>query len=463
MKKILAIALKDNLVRFSSKSEWLFFLILPVIFSIVINMATGSQNDSRISLLVVDQDGGELARDLVAVLEDSKTVAVKEYSFAEAESKFRDRQAPAMLVIPAGLGKTEESGEIVELQFTEAAGNVDAVAARQAVQAALGSLGRALQVAGVSVTAAEEIRPFADSAEREAYFQDAKQKAETLFAENPERIYITGPAGAGTQTDFWSPSAQASAGTVITWVFIPLLGISEFFATERRMGTLRRLLSAPVSKAVYLLGTIVGQLGTALVQMFILAGFVDDVPCVRIGIGCFRDDAGHFRENPGASVGIERRIRNVDGAPGRLLVPARAVPRRSSKNSAGPTHDLGDDRYERYRAAWPRVGGGPAGSSCSVGFCGSVFYRGCVAVPIRVALYGPPIFYWKWGDYALRGRDYLYATPYVPAAILLHPLAYRNLRYPPDAPMRVRRSGTQPCTHRIPRNGFFPHAPFHLP
>ena len=33
------------------------------------------------------------------------------------------------------------------------------------------------------------------------------------------------------------------------------------------------MLSAPVSKAVYLLGTITGQLGTALLQMLILAAF----------------------------------------------------------------------------------------------------------------------------------------------------------------------------------------------
>src|SRR4030042_1942134 len=120
LKKILAIAFKDNVVRFSSPGEWVFFLILPVIFSVVISLATGSQNDSRIALLVVDQDGGELARDLIEVLKDSKTIAVKEYSLSEAEDKFRERQAPAMLVIPAGLEQAQASGTAGELQFTEA-------------------------------------------------------------------------------------------------------------------------------------------------------------------------------------------------------------------------------------------------------------------------------------------------------------------------------------------------------
>jgi ABC-2 type transport system permease protein len=262
VKKILAIAFKDNLVRFSSPGEWVFFLVLPVIFSVVINMATGSQGDSRIALLVVDQDGGELARDLVDVLKESKTVAIKEETLAEAESKFRSRQAPAMLVIPAGLEDAKTSGNSVDLQFTEAAGNVDSVAARQAVLAALGSLGRTLQAAGINTAAAEEIRPFADQAARDAYFLKAKENAQALFSEQPERITVTGPALAAKEEDFWSPPTQASAGTVVTWVFIPLLAISEFFAHERTLGTLRRLLSAPVSKATYLLGTISGQLDT---------------------------------------------------------------------------------------------------------------------------------------------------------------------------------------------------------
>jgi ABC-2 type transport system permease protein len=273
LKKILAIAFKDNAVRFSSPGEWVFFLVLPVIFSVVISLATGSQSDSRIALLVVDQDGGELARDLIDVLKDSKTVAVREYSLSEAETKFRGREAPAMLVIPAGLAEAQAGGTAVELQFTEAAGNVDGVAARQAVLAALGSLGRTLQAAGISLSAAAEIRPFADQAARDAYFQDAKGRAAALFADQPERILVTGPAPKEQAQDFWTPSTQASAGTIVTWVFIPLLAISEFFALERQLGTMRRLLSAPVSKAVYLLGTISGQLGTALLQMLILAGF----------------------------------------------------------------------------------------------------------------------------------------------------------------------------------------------
>ena len=47
------------------------------------------------------------------------------------------------------------------------------------------------------------------------------------------------------------------------------------FAYERQKGTLRRLLTTPTRKAIFLLGTISGQVLTALVQMLLLVGFGD--------------------------------------------------------------------------------------------------------------------------------------------------------------------------------------------
>jgi ABC-2 type transport system permease protein len=275
MKRILAIGWKDTLIRFSSRGEWLFFLVLPVVFSLVVNFgvgsAYGSDTDSRIPVLVVDQDGGELAAELIAALDSSATVRVVPSGLEQATAKFKDREAPAILVIPAGLEQVRTGGGTLELKFTTAAGNTDAIAAQQAVQAALGAVGRSLQAAGIITAAAEEIRPFADEAARQAFYDSAKTEAQAQFAGQPEWITVTRPGPVEAEQATWTPQGQASAGQLITWVFIPLLGISGMFAYERQQGTLRRLISAPVHKVIALLGTISGQLATALVQMMILA------------------------------------------------------------------------------------------------------------------------------------------------------------------------------------------------
>ncbi len=275
MKQILAIAWKDTLIRFSSRGEWLFFVILPVVFTMVVNFGTGaaygSGADSRIPILVVDQDGGELAQDLIAALNSSKTVRPQLTDLETARSRFREREASAILVIPSGLEAARASGQTVDLPFTAAAGNSDAIAAKQAVLTALAAVGRSLQAAGIITAAAEEIRPFADADSRRAFYDGAEAESQTLFAQEPEWIAVTKAGSAKTEEAFWTPQAQASAGQLITWVFIPLLGISSLFAYERQQGTLRRMISAPVSKPVALLGNILGQFVTAFVQMAILA------------------------------------------------------------------------------------------------------------------------------------------------------------------------------------------------
>jgi ABC-2 type transport system permease protein len=275
MKQVLAIAWKDALVRFASRGEWLFFLVLPVVFTLVINFgagsAYGSDGDARIPVLVVDQDGGELAHDLISALDSSATVRVELTDQESAETKFKEREAPAILVIPAGLDEARTSGETAELQFTAAAGNSDAIAARQAVQAVLGAVGRSLQAAGIVTAAAEEIRPFASESDRQAFYDAAKAESQEQFAEQPERISVTASGVKKADSPTWTPQGQASAGQLITWVFIPLLGVSSIFAYERQQGTLRRLISAPVSRVAALLGTITGQLATAMAQMMILA------------------------------------------------------------------------------------------------------------------------------------------------------------------------------------------------
>ena len=80
---------------------------------------------------------------------------------------------------------------------------------------------------------------------------------------------------AGTAKDQieYDAAASSSAGQMITWVFIPLLGISAMFAYERQKGTLRRLLTTPTRRPTYLLGAVSGQVATALVQMLLLVGF----------------------------------------------------------------------------------------------------------------------------------------------------------------------------------------------
>jgi len=271
MKKILAITFRDIRLRFTSFSEWLFFLILPITFTLILSGGTGAPSDNRIRLFVVDQAQTSLSAELVATLEESESVNPELTDLENGEEQFDTRNISALLIIPSGFDQAAlESGSLI-LELRQQPNNLNALVAQRAVQAVISQVGQAVQIARQSVSEAEKIRPFASEADRQAYFDNALEEAQTLLAEAPDRI--TESQGNTPDQIEYDPRANSSAGQLITWVFIPLIGLSELFAAERQMGTLRRILTTPTRKGTYIFGTIFGQVCIALLQMALLVGF----------------------------------------------------------------------------------------------------------------------------------------------------------------------------------------------
>jgi ABC-2 type transport system permease protein len=276
LQKIAALMWKDTIIRFSSWSELLFFLVLPIVFIVLLSGGVAGfsgDSDNRIPLLVVDEDGSDMAADLVALLAASDTVRVVEESRATAEERFADEEAAALLLIPAGFGEAILAGETAVLDLRQLPNNNNATAADQAVQTAVGQISRPLLVASFSLAEAERLAPFTNDADRESYFQQAIGQGATMLAAAPSRTTVTQPVTAPEDANSFDMAAHQTAGQLITWVFIPALGTSAFLAFERRYGTLRRLMVTPTNSATYLTGVVSGQYVAALVQMALLVGF----------------------------------------------------------------------------------------------------------------------------------------------------------------------------------------------
>ncbi len=271
MKKMLAIAIKDTLVRFTSPVEWLFFIILPIVFTLVIGGSTGAPADNRVPLYVVDEANTPLSATLLDTLEASTSIQPLLKTREDALSDLDERQVSAVLILPGGFGWGALQSGSMELELRQLPNNTNALVAQQGVQAALSRVGSTVEIAKTSVAQAEALRPFASSEERQAYFDQALVSAQEQLEQAPQRIQeISGNTPDQVEYD---PRANSSIGQMITWVFIPLIGLSAMFAVERQSGTLRRILTTPTSKATYITGTIIGQMLTALVQMTILVLF----------------------------------------------------------------------------------------------------------------------------------------------------------------------------------------------
>lgn len=272
MKRILAIIRKDNLIRFASPSELLFFLALPIVFTFLLAGGTPSgDEDPRIGLLVVDEAGSPLSGEIIAALENSTAVRPEVLALAEAQDRFDARRASVVLIIPAGLALESLQEGSMEVELLQQPNDIDATIARRAVLTALRQVSSAISAAQVAAREAGNLRPFPSEIDRMAYFDDSLVMARKIQADAPARLVVV--RGATPDTIEYDPAANSSAGQLITWVFIPLFGISALFAYERQQGTLRRFLTTPAQNSTYLLGTISGQVATGLVQMLLLVGF----------------------------------------------------------------------------------------------------------------------------------------------------------------------------------------------
>ena len=271
MQKMIAIALKDLRIRFSNPIEWAFFLILPVFFSLIIGGSTGAPADSRVGFYVVDEAQTSLSANLVDALNASTSVRPELKEKQEALKDLDERKVSAVLLLPAGLDWDAISTAAQSVELRQLAGSTNAFVVQQAVQAALGQVSSAVQIASFSTEQGEQLVGFANQAERSAWFTQALSGAQTALQISPNRVLETiADVPDAVQYD---PKTNSSIGQMITWVFIPLIGLSAMLAYERQIGTLRRLLTSPATKAVYLGGTIVGQVLTALLQMTILVAF----------------------------------------------------------------------------------------------------------------------------------------------------------------------------------------------
>ena len=272
MKKIFAIAWKDAIIRFASSSELLFFIILPVVFTFLLAGGTpNGEQENRIRLLVVDEAQSAVSQQIITELENSTAVYPEVVAREDAQVQFDERRASAVFIIPAGISLETLQAGSAQVELLQQPNNLNATIAERAVQTAIRRVSSAVSAAQNAVAQREAKQAFASEAEKQAYLEESLTLAQSIQDETPERVTVI--EGSTPDQVEYDPRANSSAGQLITWVFIPLFGISALFAYERQQGTLRRLLTTPSRKATFLLGTISGQVVMALIQMLLLVGF----------------------------------------------------------------------------------------------------------------------------------------------------------------------------------------------
>jgi ABC-2 type transport system permease protein len=282
LRKILALALNYLQLSLRSPIAVLMAFVMPILFTAALGAATGgaADEDTRTPVLVIDEDGGALARSIRQGMIHS--TVVKPYQPREderlpknrAEALERLEEYERILILPTGLSDALLAGQPSSAQFYVADKNLRSRGAQEEINAVLAEVSGAVRTARLATDQAEQRSPFASNTERQAYFASALQKAQARAAEHTVTIQreLAVQPSSGEERLIANGMDQSSPGSLVNFGLVNLLSCAIVLVSDRLNGTLRRLLSSPTSKATLLAGKTLGPVLMGILQTLLLVG-----------------------------------------------------------------------------------------------------------------------------------------------------------------------------------------------
>jgi ABC-2 type transport system permease protein len=280
--KALSIAWKDLQILARDRGAALLLLLLPLVFVVVFTGALGSigqgEEDTRIPLPVVDLDGGSLAQALLENIDAAGGVRVEPFAQGEAMAKLEEGEIDHLLTIPADFGAGLANGQPVTLRLisgadadfkeTEAVrlvvdGAANDMALEIQILAALQQMGQMQAgMAGTSDTFSVE------RMQAQARSQFERAQTEPLVAVSQRTTLQEAKQEATSEV-----SDIAVPGITVLFVFMAAQTAARSVYDEKKVGSFRRLLAAPMSKSALLAGKMLPNLLTGLVQSAVIFAF----------------------------------------------------------------------------------------------------------------------------------------------------------------------------------------------
>ena len=280
--KALSVALKDLQILLKDRGGMILLFVLPLVFVVVMTGVLGSigqgERDTRIPLPVVNLDGGESAQTLLDYTDAAGGVRVELYEEAQALALLDEKEIDRVLTIPEGFTAGIAEGQPLTLRLishpdadikqTEAVRLVvDGVARDMSLEIHLFA---ALQQMGeMQAGAPESSQAFSvPGMQAQARSQFERAKTEPLVAVTQRE-----PAQEVEREELTGTADIAVPGITVLFVFMAAQTAARSIYDEKKLGTFRRLLAAPMSKVSLLAGKMLPNFITGLIQTAVIFAF----------------------------------------------------------------------------------------------------------------------------------------------------------------------------------------------
>jgi ABC-2 type transport system permease protein len=257
----LRIAAKDLRQRVRDRSAIVVALIAPFGLAAIFGLLLGGEGDSLdLRYAYVDLDGTEISQGLrsgpLAAIEEAGVAAISQVqSEGAARAAVDAGEVDAALILPSGFGEAAQLGSAAALQIVASS---DSGLAADILRSLAESYSHELEAVRLSVVTALDAG--ADPATA------AELAARAAAARSPILV-----ADVNTDLAQATPKTFYAASMAIFFLFFTAqFGVLSLLS-ERRMGTLPRLVAAPIAAWAIVLGKAMGTFAMGMVAMSVLA------------------------------------------------------------------------------------------------------------------------------------------------------------------------------------------------
>ena len=279
----LSIAFKDIQIFLKDRGAIIQLFLLPLIFilaysAVAAEFASGDE-DQRIPLVVVDLDGGQQAAILLDSLEAAGGVQVELKDEADANDLLQKGEIGRVLTIPADFteGISQRRKVILRLLSHPDANMEQTEAVRLVVEGVSQDMALESQLLA-SLQQMGDMQANAPEAYQEAFGLDkiiAQAQSQFELADDRPLVTIvqTVPGQESEKEELPSSAEVAVPGFTVLFVFLTAQTTARSIYDEKKYGSFRRLLAAPISKATLLAGKVIPNFITAIIQTAVIFAF----------------------------------------------------------------------------------------------------------------------------------------------------------------------------------------------
>jgi ABC-2 type transport system permease protein len=281
---VFSMTVKDLQVFLRDRGSVFMLFLLPFVFILLLSLVSqgnelGSSGEELIPLAVVNNDPeGKIAQEFLDALADTQVVEIKLDEQRTVEEQLNQARLGYALHIPASFSAGFEAGHQVNLQlllhpFYE---QDQVMTIEGAIQRTIREylmmayLNKGLEQMGAMQAAS----PGSEGAFSEQRIQQQVEWQKGQAEQRPLiRVVESQPQEleeAQVSTDFPEIGQVSVVGMAVLFVFLGAQNTAMSFFKEKRVGSFRRLMAAPISKAAILGGKLVPNFLLSIVQLSVI-------------------------------------------------------------------------------------------------------------------------------------------------------------------------------------------------